>query len=200
MTVIRTVIILAVCYLIGGIPWGVVIGGRHGVNVLERGSGSTGATNVYRTVGKAAAALVLLLDLLKGYAGAMVGGSLSSMAPDVGAVLGGIAAIAGHCYSPFLGFRGGKGVATSAGVALCLIPKFVAIGAVLFAIIVVVTRYASVASLTAVTVVVIMVLLRASSIAHKLFALAAGSIILYRHVPNIQRLVAGRENRIDRRQ
>ncbi|HHV78181.1 MAG TPA: glycerol-3-phosphate 1-O-acyltransferase PlsY [Firmicutes bacterium] len=197
MDIMRTILVLVSCYLLGSVPWGVIVGRKHGVDVLSRGSGSTGATNVYRTVGKKAAALVLVLDVVKGCAGPLIGGRLSALNPDIGAVLGGVAAIAGHCYSPFLGFKGGKGVATSAGAALVILYRFIPIGLAIFAVIAIITRYASLASLTAVTTVVGMVLFSCESFAYKAFALVAAAIIFYRHIPNIKRLMSGRENRID---
>lgn len=195
---VRAILVLIVCYLLGSIPWGVLVARKYGVDVLSAGSGSTGATNVYRTVGGKAAGLVLAMDLLKGAGAAFIGGRLSGAAPDTGAVLGGLSAIVGHCYSPFLGFRGGKGVATSAGVALYLFPKLIAIGMAIYALVTALTRYSSLGSLVAVGCVLALVLFTERSVVVKLFAVAAASLILYRHVPNIKRLLAGKENRLGR--
>ncbi|MGB9868159.1 MAG: glycerol-3-phosphate 1-O-acyltransferase PlsY [Bacillota bacterium] len=189
-------VVMALCYLAGSVPWGVLVARRYGVDVLCAGSCSTGATNVYRTVGGKAAFIVLVLDALKGFGAALIGGRLYGVSPDIGAVLGGLSAILGHCYSPFLGFKGGKGVATSAGVALYLFPELIAIGVIIYALVTGVTRYSSLGSLVGVGCVLVLVLFIEESILVKLFAVAAASLIVYRHVPNIRRLMSGQENRL----
>ena len=134
-------------FLIGAIPWGYVVGkASRGIDVRTVGSGGTGATNILRTVGARASALVALLDILKGLLPvvfarwAEFGGVWVAMAA--------VATVAGHCWSPFIGFKGGKGVATGAGAAIALFPQILLIVPVM-AVVVWTTKYVSLGSLTA---------------------------------------------------
>jgi glycerol-3-phosphate acyltransferase PlsY len=119
-------IALVVCsFLIGAIPWGYIAGKVGGVDLRSVGSGSTGATNVLRTVGAKASATVFILDLLKGFVPVLIAKRLGLESEWQAAVA--VATVAGHCWSPFIQFKGGKGVATGAGAVLGLIPEAIVV-------------------------------------------------------------------------
>ena len=137
-------------YLLGSIPFGVLLARRRGVDVREAGSGNIGATNVARTVGKRLGAVVLALDAAKGAAplGLFLYADLGIGGPSWTPIALGLAPIIGHCFSPWLGFAGGKGVATSLGVVLIVEPAVAGVAIVVFAAVYGIFRVASVASLT----------------------------------------------------
>ena len=187
--------VVAAGYLIGARPTGLlVIRALRGVDIRELGSGNIGATNVYRVAGLPIAALVLLLDALKGavpVALAQVGAQ-----PAWGEIAAGLAAIAGHNWSVFMGLRGGKGVATSFGVLTALSPGAAAVAAAVWLAAVAATRYASVASLSAIASVPAVMWWRREPREHLAFGLLALAFVVYRHRANIARLRAGTELRI----
>ena len=121
-------LVLCVAYLAGSIPFGVIVAKRRGVDIRKQGSCNIGATNVTRVMGFGAGLLVLVLDALKGAIAVMVATRMSGMDPII--AMAGFAAIVGHCFSPFLEFKGGKGVATALGVFAVISPPlvFVAVG------------------------------------------------------------------------
>lgn len=180
-------------YLLGSIDFGVIVPRLSGVDIYEQGSGNPGTSNVLRTLGKKAAALVLLGDLLKGVTGAAVG------AVWVGGATGfacGFAAVAGHIFPIWHRFRGGRGVATAIGAAIWLEPVWGTILAVGWAAIVIPTRTASLASLGAMLVYVPGFLFfdhRAASIG---WAAAAAALVIVRHSGNIQRLLRREERAV----
>ncbi len=184
-------LILAASYLLGSIPFGVIVAKSKGVDILSVGSGNIGATNVTRSLGKQAGAIVLFLDVLKGllptlFAGWMTGSADWSM-------YAGVAASFGHIFSPFLKLKGGKGIATTLGVLIGAAPWVAFFALTSFIIIVAITRYVSLGAIAAsVEAVVVGAFYGVSVSALSLFALLVGVIIL-RHVPNIKRLIAGNE-------
>jgi glycerol-3-phosphate acyltransferase PlsY len=145
-----------IAYLLGSIPFGVLVAKAKGVDIRSAGSGNIGATNAMRVLGKPAGILVLLLDALKGYAAVawlpvMLSrwlGECRRLIPVL-PVIAGIGAVLGHNYTCWLKFKGGKGIATSAGVYLALAPWAVLIALVVFLLAVAVTRYVSVGSIAA---------------------------------------------------
>jgi glycerol-3-phosphate acyltransferase PlsY len=188
-------------YLLGSTPVGYLLGRAWGVNVLKRGSGRTGGTNVLRSAGITAALLTGALDVGKGalavwLAGWLVPGSNGPLTQ----VLAGAAVILGHNYSIFLGFHGGAGVGTSLGALGTLYwPAAVALIVLLLAVILL-TRYASVGSLVvAITMPLLLVGLVAAGelvSTYITYGLLASAIIIYAHRPNIRRLLAGNERRL----
>lgn len=188
-------------YLLGSTPVGYLLGRAWGVDVLQKGSGRTGGTNVLRSAGITAALLTGALDVGKGtlavwLAGWLVPGSNGPLAQ----VLAGAAVILGHNYSIFLGFRGGAGVGTSLGALGSLYwPAAVAL-IVLLLTVILLTRYASIGSL--VVAIAMPLLLVALVVAGELastyvtYGLLASAIIIYAHRPNIRRLLAGNERRL----
>lgn len=187
--------VVLLAYLIGSLPTGlVVIRYLKGLDIRRLGSGNIGATNVYRVAGLWTALLVLAVDIVKGALPVLLARSFGR--PETVAVLAGLAAIVGHNWSIFLGFAGGKGIATSFGVLLQLSPFAAAIAAIVWAIAVVTTRYASLASLLAVTTVPVAMWRRAEPLSHLVFGALALAFALYKHKANIGRLLAGQELKI----
>ncbi len=191
-------------YLLGSFPAGYLLGRVWGVNVLEWGSGRTGGTNVFRSAGIVPALLTGALDIGKGTLAVWLAGQVCPADYQPAAqVLAGAAVILGHNHSIFLGFRGGAGVGTSLG-ALGAIYLPAAIGLiVLLLVVIAVTRYASIGSLTVSTLMPIILLILAVmgtlSLAYVSYGLLAWGIILYAHRPNIQRLIEGTERRLSGR-
>ncbi len=192
------IVAVALAFLVGALPWGYLVGRfGGGFDVRQVGSGGTGATNVLRSMGKGAAALVFVLDFLKGLLPIVVARWYDLPAWVI--ALMAVATVAGHCWSPFIGFKGGKGVATGAGAAIALFPVTLAALPIL-ALIVWRTRYVSLGSLGGTAFAAILAILAAGSgrleWAWALAIVAIGAIIFERHRANIGRLRAGAERRI----
>jgi acyl phosphate:glycerol-3-phosphate acyltransferase len=185
-------------FLIGAIPWGYVAGkASRGIDLRTVGSGGTGATNVLRTLGARASALVAVLDILKGVVPVAFARAVGFDGAWVAAAA--VAAVAGHCWSPFIGFKGGKGVATGAGAAIALFPQVLLIVPVM-ALVVWTTKYVSLGSLTAAGLATLLaVAYAAAGILEWVSAVAIlgiSGIIAIRHEGNIRRLLNGNERRI----
>lgn len=231
-------------FLLGSIPFGLLIAKAKGINIREHGSGNIGATNVLRVVGKRYGITCLLLDALKGFIPVMIAvnliqiegkrigvlhvGALDSFALILPAaeqfkgqllhVITALAAVMGHNYSPWVGFKGGKGIATSAGVLLALMPAGVALLVIVFLVVFVTTRYVSLASMAAAAALPIVTHIGARF--HHLnndksmptlwesgtwnkplffFSLVIGILAIWKHRSNIRRLREGTENRFTRK-
>lgn len=198
-----TVIVLCIAsYLIGSIPSGLILGKRiWGVDLREHGSGNIGATNAWRVIGKRAGISIFLLDFFKGALAVLLGISFcgfeaSDTLYDVSAVLCGIMAILGHSASVFLGFKGGKSVATGLGVLLVLMPKVTGAVFLVWLAIVMVSGYVSLGSCIAAGLVPILAVATGASWTYVIFGLLAGVFVIVRHSANIQRLRAGTESKI----
>jgi glycerol-3-phosphate acyltransferase PlsY len=201
----RPVLILIAAYLLGSIPFGyLLVRAKLGADVRETGSGGTGATNVSRRAGKLAGILTLLFDALKGALAVIL--ARMFLTEDFGinwwvaAVV--VLAIAGHCFPVWLGFRGGKGVATGVGAFLALSPVAVACAGVVFILIVWTTRYVSLGSIMAAAVLPLSIWILSSyvkpvaSVAPLLTAALAGAtLIIFMHRANIGRLLSGTESK-----
>lgn len=196
----RIAIVLIAAYLLGSIPFGyLIVRARAGADIRETGSGGTGATNVSRRAGKGAGVLTLILDALKG-GGAILIGTLilgNSFWAITGAA---IFVIVGHMFPIWLGFRGGKGVATGIGVFLVLAPFAVMAAGVIFLAIVFLTRYVSLGSITAAATLPLFVWLQHGLITPvgnlwptMCAALIVAALIIFAHRANIQRLLQGTE-------
>jgi glycerol-3-phosphate acyltransferase PlsY len=189
---------VAAAFFIGAIPWGYLIGRwTKGIDLRTVGSGGTGATNVLRTVGRGASAAVFALDFLKGVAPVVLARWLGFSSWWVAAAA--VAAVAGHCWSPFIAFKGGKGMATGAGAAAALFPPVLVIlpitlGVVWF------SKYVSLGSLVTAVLAVILAAVAAATghlaAAWAVAITAMAAIIIVRHSSNIQRLLQGTERRI----
>lgn len=178
-------------YVLGSMPFGVWIARAHGVDIFSVGSGNPGATNVQRAVGKKAGLAVFFLDVFKGFLPALIGGIIFQSAEMAG--VAGLCAVFGHCASPFLGFRGGKGISTGLGALLAATPLVGIATFITFALCLGLTRYVSLSSIIcAVMLTVYGLVFRIPTslvIAFALFAL----FLIYRHRSNIQRLLNGTE-------
>lgn len=192
-------------YLLGAIPFGFIVARSRGVDIRTVGSKNIGATNVFRSVGKPWGILTFILDLAKGFAGAALvpwlatrffGPDGASVAPQL-KLLGGIAAVIGHTWPVFLGFKGGKGVATSAGMLLAVAPAAVGIAFASWVVVMLLSRYVSLSSIAAAAVLGVLVWFpqfcdyRLST--YILTALAL--VVIIRHHANIGRLFKGTESR-----
>jgi acyl phosphate:glycerol-3-phosphate acyltransferase len=200
--VLSYVIVAVAAYLLGSIPTGFLVARARGIDIRAVGSGNMGATNAMRVLGKPAGIFVLLVDCAKGFAAVWIGKwllkSFGAPGADVEAhcVVAGIFAVLGHNYTCWLGFKGGKGIATSAGVYLALAPVALGIGLVAFVLTVVVTRYVSVGSIAGAIVLPVAVWFTQDNWALRIVTIALGAMAIFKHRKNIQRLMAGTESRI----
>ncbi len=192
-------------YLLGAVPVGLLVGRAvGGVDLREHGSGRTGATNALRTLGSGWAIAVLLLDMGKGLAAVLLARALYQAgppgSPEWVATAAGLAAVVGHNWSVFIGFRGGRGVATTGGGLLALAPLAVAAVVPLMLVVLWSTRYVSAASLAGAVGAVLatgaLALTGTGGWPAFGYALAAGTIVIVSHADNIDRLRAGTERRI----
>jgi glycerol-3-phosphate acyltransferase PlsY len=188
-----------VAYLVGAIPIGFLIARAFGVGDIRRhGSGNIGMTNVLRTAGKTPAILTLVGDVVKGAAAVWSAGAVTGGDP-VGPAVGAAAAVVGNCWSIFLGFRGGKGVATGLGAMLWLVPLAVLPSAIVFLAVVATTRYVSLGSLLGAVGVPIVALVLGYPRSAVMAAAVVAVIIVARHHQNIARLRNGTESRFGER-
>ena len=185
------VILAVAAYLGGSLPFGYWAGRLRGIDIRTEGSGNTGATNVWRVLGKRAGIPVLLLDIAKGLVPALVGLQIAGAGT---AIVAGAAAVAGHTFPVLLGFSGGKGVATSAGVVLAVTPLHGIALVIVFAIVLWLFRYVSLASMIAAALYPITCAATGEPWPVILFGAIATLGIVARHRANIGRLRAGTEN------
>jgi glycerol-3-phosphate acyltransferase PlsY len=189
-----------VAYLVGALPIGWLIAKAFGISDIRRhGSGNIGATNVLRTVGRGPAIATLLGDVAKGYVAVVAGAALAG-GDSTGAAVATVAAVVGNCWSVFLGFRGGKGVATGLGALLRTVPWATLAALPVFVIVVATTRYVSLASLLGAACVPFGAFALGYPAPAALAALTVALIIIGRHHDNIARLRAGTESRLGRGQ
>ncbi len=188
------IIVVIAAYIIGSIPTGLLLAKAFsGVDIRESGSGNIGATNVYRTLGRKVGLLTLVGDCLKGVLPVVAAYALGFNAMWVAIV--GLAAFLGHVYTVFLGFKGGKGVATALGVFLAVSYPSVLIALAVFVLVLLKWRYVSLASITAAAVMPSLVALidrRPETVA---MSVVIAAMVIYRHKENIKRLKAGTENK-----
>ena len=201
MTVFEIIAVAGVGYLLGSIPFAVIIARIKGVDILKVGSGNPGATNVRRAVGKSAGNLCFLFDTLKGAAAAGWPqlSALDASNPFGLAIIGLFAAIMGHSYSVFLKFRGGKGVATTIGGLLTLMPWVLLAGLLVWTAVFYTTRYVSLASMALGLSLPVSSLILSQPPEGTLFSAFLAMLILIRHRLNISRLLAGTENRSEKK-
>jgi glycerol-3-phosphate acyltransferase PlsY len=204
MWILLWIVASVASYVAGSIPFGYVLGKACGVDVRSHGSGNVGATNVARVLGYPLGVSVFALDVGKGLLSAgllpwLIAGEQGGLLP----ILCGTAAILGHVFPVFLGFKGGRGVATACGVLAWLVPIPTAIALVVWVTVVLWTRYVSAASILAAIAAPVAVIslhnaelsLHTSEI---VFTALIAILVIVRHIPNIKRLAAGTENRLTR--
>jgi len=200
-------------YLLGSIPFGFLVAKAKGIDIRSVGSGNIGATNAMRVLGKPAGIFVLLADAAKGFIACVLGGLISHWASDLDyfddgfyvllerfMLVAGIFAVLGHNYTCWLKFKGGKGIATTAGVYLALAPWALLVGLVVFILAVLLTKYVSVGSIAAAIALPVTVwVMTPQNLFLGIVTTALGALAIYKHKGNIQRLIAGTENRLGKK-
>lgn len=216
MTLLVAAIVIA-AYLLGSIPFGLIVSKSQGLDIREHGSKNIGATNVWRVMGKKWGLTTFLCDVAKGIFAVLIGKWLAArwgwtvalphgheridhLQPDFAGIAAAMGCILGHNFPVWLGFRGGKGVATSLGVIFGMMPVAALIVFAIWGVVFKISRYVSLASLVgAVALPVVVVALLFTGGLHGwgnfYFAVAAGLLVIHRHRENISRLIAGTENR-----
>jgi glycerol-3-phosphate acyltransferase PlsY len=190
---LKETLLLICAYLLGSVPTGLLLARALGVDIRESGSGNIGATNVYRTMGRSVGILTLLGDCLKGMLPVLAARWLGLSEFWIAAI--GLSAFLGHVFTIFLGFKGGKGVATALGVFLGTSPLAVLFALVIFALVLYRWRYVSLASITAAAFLPAIVWLTGCSPELFLMTLAIAGMIIFKHRENISRLARGNENK-----
>jgi acyl phosphate:glycerol-3-phosphate acyltransferase len=192
--VVAFIALFALAYLIGAIPFGLVVGKLfYGVDIRQKGSGNVGTTNVFRVLGKKAGVAVLICDMLKGFVPAFIATQLFN--PWL-AIFIAAAPVVGHMYSIYLKGSGGKGVATGAAVVLALAPQAFLICLAVWLTLLVVTRYVSIASLAASFLVPVLVIAFDDPLPYRIAAVLVAIIVWWAHRGNIRRLVKGTEHKV----
>jgi acyl phosphate:glycerol-3-phosphate acyltransferase len=200
-------IIVVAAYFLGSIPTGYLVTRAKGIDIRTVGSGNIGATNVFRILGKPAGIFVLVFDGLKGYAACawlcdwlLAWWGVSGADTELYRVLAGIAAVLGHNYTCWLRFKGGKGIATSAGVYFALAPWAAGIAVAAFILGLLLTRYVSIGSIAAsVALPTAVWCLPNSNLLLGIVTTVLGLMAIYKHKSNIKRLMAGTESRLGRK-
>lgn len=204
------VAVLLGSYLLGSIPFGYLAGRLVGIDIRRTGSGNVGATNVVRVLGKRYGYPVLALDVLKGFGAVKIAMLIASgrppewNSPEIFGILAAMASVLGHLYPPWLKFKGGKGVATSAGALFALTPVATLVGVAIWIIVFWLTRYVSLASMIAAGVLPIVILVVSPQGQNKRRPLVYSSacvatIVVWRHRSNLYRLMRGTEARFTRK-
>ena len=206
MPILSYAIVAMAAYLLGSIPTGYLSGRAKGIDIRAVGSGNMGATNVFRTLGKTAGVIVLVVDGLKGYAacawlcdGALALMKLQTADAELYRIIAGIAAVLGHNFTCWLGFKGGKGIATSAGVYFALAPLAVGIALGAWIIVFALSRYVSIASIAAAVALPAAVWLTPNGLTLRIVTTALGLLAIAKHKSNIERLFNGTEQRFGKK-
>lgn len=201
-------LIVILSYLIGSIPWGYLFARSKGIDIRRHGSGNIGAANVLRVMGRKWGYLVFFCDFFKGFLSVMLGSLIAAhflVNPVLGSVIAAIACVLGHNYTVWLRFKGGKGIATSAGAVLALFPPFVFVSVgVVWITVFLAGRYTSLASISAAVTLPIAVSLFVDKTETGVWLLIAFSVFvavlaIWRHRSNIVRLLNGTENRFEKK-
>ncbi len=190
------IFLLGVCsYFIGSIPFSYLIPRWVGkIDIRRYGSGNTGTTNVVRTLGMKVGILAFLGDFLKGVIPALIG---LIWFGELGGIVGGGLAVIGHCHPVWLKFKGGKGVATSAGILLVLFPDILVVLLVLQVLIIVFTRYMSLASISSAVLLPIFAIIFSKSTLLIYFSIILAIYVIFRHRSNLVRLIKGTETKLN---
>lgn len=190
------ILLIPLSYVLGSVPTGLLLTKAFSKqDPRQVGSQNIGATNIYRAAGKTLALMTLVGDALKGFIPVSL--AMLSHFSEVWIALAGIATFLGHLYPVFLGFKGGKGVATALGIFVALCPGAVVIDFFLFAGILATWRIVSVSSMSAASLMPVLLWMITGSQPYLMMSICVAVLIIYRHKANIQRLIAGRENRIE---
>jgi len=204
LMVIKLIISLIVSYLIGSFPTAYIFGRLfRGIDIRQHGSGNVGATNAFRVLGKAPGILVLIIDIIKGLLVTVLISNLFGLKGDFFRVIIGISAVAGHNWTVFLNFKGGRGVATSIGVLLGLAIKIPALRLVFiltvvsWILVLLISGFISLASMVASFLLPIFTVIFNQSIELVFLGIIFCLFIIWRHKPNIKRLLAGEESQLN---
>lgn len=195
------ILVALVAYLIGSINFAIIFSKKFaGFDVREKGSKNAGTTNILRTVGKGAAALTLICDILKGVVAVLIAMLAANIWKDTDTVvlkyLAGLFAIIGHTFPVYYGFKGGKGVATSLGVLLIVNPQIGIICLSFALIIMIATRWVSLGSILAATLFPILTIFMTDNFGGKVISILIGVLVIFNHRTNIKRLKDGTENKL----
>lgn len=191
-------ILLAVAYLLGSIPFGMIIGARfYGVNIARKGSGNIGATNVFRVLGPKAGSVVLGADILKGFAAVKLVQFLAPGTVDINMLetLAAAFVVLGHSMSIFLSFSGGKGVATAAGSLLAMMPKILLLLVAAWILIIIITRYVSLGSVIAALLFPVLAVSFDQNVYRITLSFVVCVTILIKHRANLLRIFKGTESK-----
>lgn len=219
MPILSYIVAALGAYLLGSIPFGFLVAKTKGIDIRSAGSGNIGATNAMRVLGKPAGIFVLLMDAFKGWSACQFGllvffhflpqlkvnpnadvESTVGFLMNVFPVIAGIFAVLGHNYTCWLKFKGGKGIATTAGVYLALAPWALLVALVVFILVVVFTKYVSVGAIAAAIALPVTIwIMMPHNLLLDIVTTALGALAIYKHKSNIQRLMAGTENRLGKK-
>jgi len=206
LTISAYIFVVVVSYVLGSTPSGYLAGRARGIDVRTMGSGNIGATNVFRVLGRTAGIAVLAADGLKGFVAARLVPALalhvftaSSARRENLALAAGVGAILGHIYTCWLRFKGGKGIATSGGVVMAWAPEACLTALAVWGLVLVVTRYVSLASIAAALVLPFAVWFWNGSPTMTYVMSAVSLLAIYKHKTNVQRLLKGAESRIGKK-
>ncbi len=193
------IFLLIVVYLLGSVPFGQLVSRRYGVDLSKRGSGNTGAANAARSLGAKAGLQVLALDAGKGAAAVLLAyfALLPGVLLPLTKAVFGLTAIVGHNYSVFRRFKGGKGIATTFGVVAVLCPQAALLAGLLWIGLVGLTRFSSVGSLASTAAMPLLMIVYGAPLVYVVFGFAAAGLAFLRHRDNLERLMEGRELKID---
>jgi len=192
-------VLIVAAYLLGAVPFGLLVARSKGIDIRKEGSGNIGATNVFRVIGKGWGIFTFVLDALKGFVPAFFFPKLAETDPAY-AVLFGFAAILGHSFPVYLKFKGGKGVATSAGMLLGVAPLAVGIGFACWVISMILSRYVSLSSIIAAVAVAITAWVDPETVPAVDVALTVlSALVIWLHRANIRRLLNGTESRFGKK-
>ena len=202
--IVKIIFVLLIGYLLGSLNTSIIVGKFYGTDIRKHGSGNAGMTNTLRTLGKTAAVLVILGDILKGVISYLIGNLIVNTVPTsvslsfvgVGGMVGGIAAIVGHNWPIYFGFKGGKGILTTFSVVMMMDWKLGLMLLGLFLVIVAITRYVSLGSIIACAAFPIAAYIKGNGIVFTIFATLLAILAIARHNANIKRLISGTESKI----
>ncbi len=186
--------VLILSYLFGSIPFGLLVGFLFKIDIRKVGSGNIGSTNILRTLGIIPALIVFILDTLKGTIPIYLAQAV--LREPILIIFAGLAAILGHMFSIFIGFKGGRGVATGFGVLLGIAPEIAFSALALEGIVIAISRYVSVASIITAVFVVVMMFVMKKPLPYAYATLIVSALIVIKHIPNIQRLISHTEPKI----
>lgn len=191
---LQIILVLLSAYLIGSIPFSLIISRlSKGVDIRNLGSGNLGATNVLRVIGKKEALLALIGDVLKGTLPVMLA---FYFLEDFWVAVTAVLVVLGHVFPVFSGFKGGKGVATSLGALLVIIPSAIIISVVIWIAVLVVYRYASLASIIAALSIPLLCWALKTPLAFTAAATTNAAVIFIKHIGNLKRIISGRESKV----